>query len=214
MLAFLSSLALGTRKYVCKLDDVRKHSTFASADVDSWILFLLFTLKSRHCLVKRTKEQQHLKTLLSQQCETFGGQTQPQLLPSDEPDVGKAELICGDIRPPAFALCCCSFKRWKRETTLNSTLCENSYWYVLPDNFIKHPAQTFSDRRIHGSSVFISLNFSFCYLTKMGVGKVPKIIKEWRCHREANDKMSFYSCWCVLLSSFGCREAEMVSQEN
>lgn len=52
----------------------------------------------------------------------------------------------------------------------------------------------------------------------MGVGKIPKIKKEWTCQREPSDKMSFvlffvFAGACVLFF-FSCREAEMVSEEN
>lgn len=175
---FLPFLSLRTWKCAYKLDDARKHSISATPDVDFWIL--LFTLKSRRHSVKRTKEQQHLKTLLSQHCETTEASGSCWFLTSLMCGKSSDDVVRYTPAPGAFSLGCCSFKRWKRED-FEFQLCEKSYWCGLLDNSIKHPAQTSSVGWINGSSV-LALYSSLLYLRekKRDVGKSPKINK-WMC---------------------------------
>lgn len=77
--------------------------------------------------------------------------------------------------------------------------------------FVKIPidmcCQTTSSSIRHRRSVsgafmgaqYLSLYFSFKYPRKMGVGKIPQIMKEWTCQREPSDKMSFVLFFSSLL---------------
>lgn len=83
----------------------------------------------------------------------------------------------------------------KEKTSLNSTLCEDSYWYVLVDNSIMHPAQTARVGWINGRSA-LALFFSLWGRREKGVGQIPELINKWMSRGKGNAKKSFYSSWC------------------
>lgn len=150
-MVFLSSPTLRTRKYVCKLHDVRKHSTFASADVDSWIILTFqagvsksFRQKNKRAAAKHSWANTAKHSEASRRsCLMW-----------------EKQRWSAEIYARRLSLSVAAASKEGKETTLNLSLWESFYWFVLPDNFIKHPAQTFSVGRIHGSSLFLSLYFS------------------------------------------------------